>query len=62
MFSRISLTSPIIAQKTIATAAAAGVGSTMSFYSLSATLFTGESVEMEDLRGKVVYATNVASK
>ena len=53
------LTSPI-AQKTIATAA---VGSgAMSFYSLSATKGDGESIDMEEFRGKVVYATNVASK
>ena len=33
-----------------------------SFYSLSATRGDGTVVSMEDFRGKVVYATNVASK
>ena len=35
--------------------------STMSFYSLSALRGDGVSQPMEDYRGKVVYATNVAS-
>ena len=34
----------------------------MSFYSLSATLGDGSTQAMEEYRGKVVYATNVASK
>ena len=33
-----------------------------SFYALSATKSDGSIQKMEDLRGKVVYATNVASK
>jgi len=34
----------------------------VSFYSLSAIRGDGETQKMEDFRGKVVYATNVASK
>jgi len=34
----------------------------VSFYSLSATRGDGAVQKMEDFRGKVVYATNVASK
>jgi len=34
----------------------------MSFYSFAATAGDGSIVKMEDFRGKVVYATNVASK
>ena len=34
----------------------------MSFYSFSATKGDGSTLNMEDCRGKVVYATNVASK
>jgi len=34
----------------------------VSFYSLAATKNDGSTVAMEDFRGKVVYATNVASK
>jgi len=33
----------------------------VSFYKLSATRGNGETKNMEDFRGKVVYATNVAS-
>jgi len=42
--------------------AAALTPDTMSFYSLSATRGDGSTQVMEDCRGKVVYATNVASK
>jgi len=49
----------ITQQKILATAASL---STMSFYSLSAVKGDGESISMEDLKGKVIYATNVASK
>jgi hypothetical protein len=58
MLSRIAITNPI-GQKILATTSLA---STMSFYNLSATTSNGESVDMEGFKGKVVYATNVASK
>ena len=58
MFAKVSLTSQM-KQKAAAVAAA---GSTMSFYSLSAIQNDGESIDMEKYRGRVVYATNVASK
>jgi len=33
----------------------------MSFYSLSAAISSGETIAMDEFRGKVIYATNVAS-
>jgi hypothetical protein len=36
--------------------------STMSFYELSGTCSDGSPLPIEDYKGKVVYATNVASK
>jgi len=36
--------------------------STMSFYSLSGTQGNGKPIAMEDYKGKVIYATNVASR
>ena len=44
-------------QKALATMASAA-----SFYTLSALKGDGATLPMEELRGKVVYATNVASK
>lgn len=43
-------------------AAAASKKGMVSFYSLAATKGDGSIQKMEDFRGKVVYATNVASK
>ena len=58
MLSRAALVSTPIRQKILATASL----STMSFYSLSTVQNDGESISMEDFKGKVVYATNVASQ
>ena len=41
---------------------AASKKGTVSFASLCATKGDGSIVKMEDFRGKVIYATNVASK
>ncbi len=57
LLSRAFFTSPL-RQKVLATASL----STMSFYNLSATAGNGETISMENFQGKVVYATNVASK
>jgi hypothetical protein len=46
------------AKTVVATSARA---STMSFYSLSTIRNDGSTQPMEELRGKVIYATNVAS-
>jgi glutathione peroxidase-family protein len=45
-----------------ATQQAASKKGMVSFYSLAATKGDGSIQKMEDFRGKVVYATNVASK
>jgi hypothetical protein len=57
MISRALLRSPH-STKILATASI----STMSFYSLTGTQGNGQPLAMEDYKGKVIYATNVASR
>jgi len=57
MLSRFALKSPSGA-KIIATASL----STMSLYSLTGTASNGDSISMDNFKGKVIYATNVASR
>lgn len=56
MLSRFALKSP--SAKILATASL----STMSLYSLTGTASNGDSISMDDFKGKVIYATNVASR
>jgi hypothetical protein len=56
MLSRTALRFPI-GSRILATASLS-----MSFHSLSATKGNGETIAMGEFQGKVVYATNVASK
>jgi hypothetical protein len=57
MIARTILKSPV-RTKILATASI----STMSFFSLTGTQGNGDEISMADFKGKVVYATNVASQ